>query len=79
MSIEVSPELEQFVNQEVASGHFADKNSVIEHALRLLQRDRNEAIMGIKAGLADVDAGHIQPVTETFAELRSEFGISKDV
>ncbi len=72
MSSGFSPELEQFVQAEIASGHFADRAAVIEHALRLFQRDREEAIEGIKAGLADVAAGRTQPVDVAFDELRSE-------
>ena len=37
MSSGFSPELEQFVQAEIASGHFADRAAVIEHALRLFQ------------------------------------------
>jgi len=79
MAIEMSPELEKFVEQEVTSGHFESPSSVIEHALRLMQRDREEAINGIKAGLADVQAGRTQPLDEAFADLRREFGVQEEV
>ena len=49
--------LNNFLQREIASGRFADRTAVIEHALRLMQRDREEAILGIKAGLADAAAG----------------------
>lgn len=78
MTIKMSPELEEFVEQEVTSGHFDDRNSVIEHAVRLMQRDREEAISGIKAGLSDVKAGRTQPLDEAFADLRREFGVRED-
>lgn len=52
----ISPELEQFVEQEVASGRYADRDAVIAHGLALLRRDREEAVAGIAAGLADVAA-----------------------
>ena len=71
MSTGVSRELEQFVRAEIASGHFADRVAVIEHALRLFQRDREEAIEGIQAGLADVAAGRTQPLDAAFADLRN--------
>lgn len=72
MTTPFSSELESFVEQEVASGHFADRNAVIECGLRLLQRDREEAIHGILAGLADVAAGRVQSLNEVFDELRRE-------
>ena len=67
----ISTDLEQFVDQEVASGRFADRDAVIEHALRLFQRDREEAILGIKAGLEDVAAGRTQPLDEAFDQIGS--------
>jgi Arc/MetJ-type ribon-helix-helix transcriptional regulator len=72
MTTPFSSELESFVTQEVASGHFPDRNAVIECGLRLLQRDREEAIHGILAGLADVAAGRMRPLDEAFDELRRE-------
>lgn len=73
----ISPELEQFVEQEVASGRYADRDAVIAHGLALLRRDREEAVAGIAAGLADVAAGRVQPLDQAFDGLRREFGIRK--
>lgn len=74
----LSADLQQFIDQEVASGRFADSSEVISHALRLLQRDREDAIAGIRAGLEDVAAGRMQPIDEAFAELKRNYGISKE-
>lgn len=76
MTTQLSPELEQFVESEVAAGRFTDRTEVLEQALRLLQRDREEAVAGIQAGLADVAAGNTQPLGDAFRELRSELGMS---
>jgi len=78
MAAEISTELEEFVKREIESGHFTDRNSVIEHALRLMQRDRDEAIHGIKLGLEDVAAGRTQPLDEAFSDLRGELGVTED-
>jgi putative addiction module CopG family antidote len=78
VATDLSPELARFVEQEVSSGRFADRNAVIEHALRLLQQDREETILGIKTGLKDVASGRTQPIDEAFDELRREFGIAHD-
>ena len=75
---EFSPEMEKFVANEVASGNFASEEAVIEHALRMMQRDREEAVLGIKAGLEDVASGRVQPLDEAFSDIREEFGISED-
>jgi len=63
--------LEQFVQQEIASGRFPNRDSVVAHALRLLQREREEAVAGIRVGLDDVAAGRVQSLGDAFADLRS--------
>lgn len=73
----MSPDLEQFVEQEVSSGRYATRDAVIAHALALLRRDRDEALAGIEAGLADVAAGRVEPLHETFDDLRREFRADK--
>ena len=72
MAETISPDLEEFVRKEIESGRFPNREAVHAHALRLLQRDREEAIAGIKAGLEDVAAGRVQPLDEAFAELRQD-------
>ena len=78
MRFEISPELEQFIEQEVTTGRFPDPDAVVEHALRLMQRDREEAIEGIKMGLKDVAAGRVQSLDEAFDDLRGQCGVAKD-
>ncbi len=71
----ISPDLERFVQQEVSSGRFEDRDAVIAHALALLRRDRSETVAGIEAGLEDVAAGRVQPLHVAFDELRRELGV----
>ena len=75
---ELSPDIKEFVDSEIANGNFADQEAVVEHALRLLKRDREEAVRGIEAGLEDVAAGRVEPLDEAIDALRNEFGISRD-
>ena len=72
-------DLEQFVQQEISSGRFPNRESVVAHALRLLQRDRDEAVVGIRLGLDDVAAGRVQPLGEAMADLRHELELPRDV
>lgn len=74
----ISPDLERYVEQEVASGRFADREAVIAHALALLRRDREEAVLGIEVGLADVAAGRVQPLDLAFDDLRKELGVHEE-
>ena len=78
MAESISPELEEFVRREIESGRFPNREAVLEHALRLFQRDRDEAVAGIKAGLDDVAAGRVQPLDEAFSELRREADIADE-
>ena len=78
MLLNIPPLLEQFVKREVANGNFPDEEAVIEYALGLMLRDQEEAVLGIRAGLNDVEAGRTQPLDEAFRDLRREFGIRSD-
>lgn len=64
------PELEAFIEQQVADGHFADRHAVLEGALRLLQADREEAKIGIQATLDGIAHGKHLPVDRVFENLR---------
>lgn len=74
----LAADLEQFVQQEISSGRFPNRDSVLAHALRLLRREREEAVIGIRLGLADVAAGRVQPLSDAFADLRRELNVSRD-
>ena len=76
MTIDMSPELEEFVDESIARGQFDDRNAVIEHALRLMKLEREEAIAGIEAGLRDVEAGRTKSVEQAFAEIRAQVTLS---
>lgn len=65
-------DLVQFIEDEVSSGRFTDRDAVITHALGLLQRDREEAVRGIEFGLEDAAAGRLQPLSAAFAEVRGK-------
>lgn len=72
----VPADLSQFVQDEVASGRFADPDAVVTHALRLLQRDREEAVQGILRGLDDAAAGRMQPLSTAFDDIRREVPVA---
>ena len=75
---EFPPEIEELVAKEIASGNFNSEQAVIEHALRMMQRDREEAVLGINTGLEDIAAGRAQPLDEAFSDIREEYEISED-
>ncbi len=75
MQIELSPELEPFVEQEFATGRYASRDEVVVQALRCLREERQEAVAGIRQGLDDVAAGRTQPISEAIGDIRREFGV----
>jgi putative addiction module CopG family antidote len=75
----LAADLEQFVQQEISSGRFPNREAVVAHALRLLRQDREEAVVGIRLGLDDVAAGRVQPLRDAFADLRHELALPHDV
>lgn len=75
MQIDLPPDLEPFVDQEFATGRYATREEVVLQAVRWLRQERQEAVLGIQQGLADVSAGRIQPIREAFADIRSEFRV----
>ena len=75
----LAADLEQFVQQEISSGRFPNRETVVAHALRLLRRDREEAVVGIRLGLDDVAAGRVQSLRDAFADLRHELALPHDV
>lgn len=75
----LAADLEQFVQQEITSGRFPNRESVVAHALRLLRREREEAVTGIRLGLEDVAADRVQSLGDAFADLRRERNVRNDV
>ena len=74
MSIEIPPELRDFVEQELSAGRYHSEQDLVSAALRLLQREQEDAVAGILAGLNDIAAGRVQPLDETFSDLRRQRG-----
>ena len=74
----LAADLEQFVQQEISSGRFPNRDSGLAHALRLLRREREEAVNGIRLGFEDVAAGRVQSLSDAFADLRRELNVSHD-
>jgi antitoxin ParD1/3/4 len=57
MSISLKPEHEQFIQSQVASGKFADRQEVIDTAFRLLEKLQGEYEQWIKETREKIDIG----------------------
>jgi antitoxin ParD1/3/4 len=74
MEIDLTPELERYVQDKVESGEYCSAEDVIQTALSLLHREQQTASVreAIEEGIADFEAGRSAPMDEVFAELRAE-------
>lgn len=71
-------DIEQFVERELATGHYQSRDELMAHALRLLQRDREEAAAGIRQGLEDMAQGKGVLLDEAFDEIRKRHSSRSD-
>jgi antitoxin ParD1/3/4 len=80
MNVSLTPELEQFVSQKVASGRYQTSSEVIRDGLRLLlereelhKRKLEELRRDVAAGIAEADQGKVAPLKagETLARVRN--------
>ncbi|MBX3413463.1 MAG: hypothetical protein KF708_12305 [Pirellulales bacterium] len=56
MSIDISPEHRDFVREELASGHYATEQELIDEAIELL-RSRQGVLSKLKAGVEQLERG----------------------
>lgn len=76
MQVKIPVELESFVEEEFATGRYGSREEVLIQALQWFRDERQQALAGIRQGLADVTAGHVQPLAEAFADIRRGAGMS---
>ncbi len=76
MQVKIPVELESFVEEEFATGRYGSREEVLIRALKWLRDERQEALAGIRQGLDDAAAGHVQPLADAFADIRREAGKS---
>jgi predicted transcriptional regulator len=56
---------------------YRSEDDILVDAMQAL-RDRDQAIAGIREGLADMDAGRIRSLGDVDAGLRTKHGIARD-
>jgi antitoxin ParD1/3/4 len=77
MQLQLSPELAQFVDDQVAAGVYMSPHEVIRDALRLLRHHEQERAVliadlrqKVDIGIAQLDRGESIPADEVFRKLR---------
>jgi antitoxin ParD1/3/4 len=67
MNVSLTPELERFVSERVASGRYASASEVIREALRLLE-ERDQLRQDVRRGLEQLDHGRHRPFDDHAVE-----------
>ena len=70
------PELDRLVREELASGIYRSEDDLLLEAIQAL-RDRDEAIVGIQEGIADMNAGRVRSLEAVDVEMRKKYDISR--
>jgi len=81
MSIELSPEIERYVKEQVESGRFASATEVLEAGVARLRDDENwgvdfddeDEIKALEEAERQIAAGETLDFKQVAAELRREF------
>jgi putative addiction module CopG family antidote len=68
-------DLQDFVDRELATGRYRSTEEIVVAGLRLLQRDRQEALEGIREGLAQSERGEGIPLDEAFDQVRARHNV----
>ena len=77
LSITLPAEMVRVIREKVASGAYGSNSEVIREALRgWLERDRRLAALdtAIANGVADAEAGRVQPIEAVRKDLRVRLG-----
>jgi len=69
MSVDLSPDIWNENQRQVAAGVFATPDEVLREALAAL-RDREQEVIAIQEGIDDMEAGRMRPIREFDREFR---------
>lgn len=75
MSYELSQDIQQRVEAQIATGAYRSRDEVLREAMDALEL-QNADIAAIAAGIEDERAGRMTPITEVEQAMREKFGIS---
>ena len=79
--IELTPQQQQYVEAQVATGTYKEPAEVVQAAFDLLrrtaQRERDETIEDIRQSMEDEKAGRVRPLKEVVEEIRQEIRQTK--
>jgi putative addiction module CopG family antidote len=76
MTIDVSPEMKQRVEDRLASGRYGSPDELLQEAFDALDEKEQlkRSVAAIRKSVADEKAGRVRPVQEAVNELKLEVG-----
>ena len=74
MSIDLSPDVWDEIQRQLATGSFTSHDEVLREALAAL-RFREEEVLAIQQGIDDMQAGRVMPLREFDREFRRRNGL----
>ncbi len=76
ISVDLGEPLERFVDDLVRNGRYNSKSEILREGVRLVQ-EREAKLAALDAmiaqGLADADAGRVEPAEAVFARLKDRY------
>ena len=77
MPYQLSPELEQQLQQWISAGRYDCEEDVVQNAFEALRRHDGE-VAAIQEGIDDMEAGRYQSIDDADAKIRAEHNFPPD-
>lgn len=77
MTSALPPDINQQIQEFVATGQYASAEEVLRNALAALRR-QGEEVAAIAEGIEDMEAGRMKPLHEFDAEFRKQNNLPQD-
>ncbi|MBW3541092.1 MAG: type II toxin-antitoxin system ParD family antitoxin [Planctomycetes bacterium] len=74
MAVQLGSEIDQLIDERMASGRYTSREEVVYKALRMLT-EHEATLADIRRGLEEARAGLGRPIEEFDAEFRARYGI----
>ena len=71
MSYEFPPEIQNLINQNMASGAYSSENHVLQMALHVLS-DYHATIADIRQGISEFEDGKAEPLAQAMDDIRRQ-------
>jgi predicted transcriptional regulator len=77
MQVQVSHDVQQLIDQFMASRGYANANDLLRDALHSLA-EQQDVLAAIEEGISDMETGRFRAAEEVMAEVRARLNLSSD-